>query len=250
MYKFLKFEIKKYMKSLSETWFIEGNIDFESKKYTLLAYLQRINKHFDVHELYPQLSDIIAHARNLKAFKDKKAVLQNQFPKRLTGADWENLRLLYEEMIQDDVLMEEIEEIVHYALHRMKKTINTGTEMYDYVEEHLDIVPVGILPYDNQEGYFFLNGSQSRTIQVYAYKMSIFQRAEDKYRTMRSTFINTWQRNFVNTYESIKLELLRTRKSLVLPAVYAIETELNYPMDATILPVAKRRFVRYISGDT
>ena len=35
------------MKSLSETWFAEGYIDFELKKYTLLAYLQEINKNFN-----------------------------------------------------------------------------------------------------------------------------------------------------------------------------------------------------------
>ena len=32
------------MKTLSETWFAEGRIDFELKKYTLLAYLQEVNK--------------------------------------------------------------------------------------------------------------------------------------------------------------------------------------------------------------
>ena len=31
------------MKQLSETWFAEGYIDFELKKYTLLAYLNEIN---------------------------------------------------------------------------------------------------------------------------------------------------------------------------------------------------------------
>jgi len=35
------------MKTLSETWFAEGYIDFELKKYTLLAYLQEVNKNFD-----------------------------------------------------------------------------------------------------------------------------------------------------------------------------------------------------------
>jgi len=29
------------MKTLSETWFAEGYIDFELKKYTLLAYLTK-----------------------------------------------------------------------------------------------------------------------------------------------------------------------------------------------------------------
>ena len=43
------------MKSLSETWFAEGYIDFELKKYTLLAYLQQVNKYFNENKLYPQL---------------------------------------------------------------------------------------------------------------------------------------------------------------------------------------------------
>lgn len=49
------------MKQLSETWFAEGRIDFELKKYTLLAYLQEVNSHFNENKLYPQLADIIFH---------------------------------------------------------------------------------------------------------------------------------------------------------------------------------------------
>ena len=39
------------MKTLSETWFSDGCIDFELKKYTLLAYLQEVNKHFGENKL-------------------------------------------------------------------------------------------------------------------------------------------------------------------------------------------------------
>ena len=47
------------MKQLSETWFAEGYIDFELKKYTLLAYLQEVDKYFGQNKLNPQLSDVI-----------------------------------------------------------------------------------------------------------------------------------------------------------------------------------------------
>ena len=39
------------MKTLSETWFAEGFIDFELKKYTLLAYLQEVTKFFNENKL-------------------------------------------------------------------------------------------------------------------------------------------------------------------------------------------------------
>lgn len=234
------------MSYLSETWFIEGNIDFESKKYTLLAYLQRINQAFDQHHLYPSLGDLVFHYRNLKQFKESKQLMRNQFPKKLTGIQLRKLEVIYEEMMQDDHLMIEIEDIVQYAMHKMENTMETGTEFYDYVESKMVIMPVGILPTQTEEGYFFLYDGSS-TIKVYNYKMSIIQRMHDRFRTLRSQFVNEWTRNFVNTYESIKVEILRAKKSLELPAFYAIETSLSYPVDSTLLPVAKRSLVRHLS---
>ena len=71
------------MKTLSHTWFAEGYIDFELKKYTLLAYLQEVNRYFTVSKLYPQLADIIFHYNNVVAFKKNKQSLQEQFLKNL-----------------------------------------------------------------------------------------------------------------------------------------------------------------------
>ena len=64
------------MKTLSQTWFADGYIDFELKKYTLLAYLQEINKCFCAKKLYPQLADLIFHYNNLVAFRENKRYLQ------------------------------------------------------------------------------------------------------------------------------------------------------------------------------
>jgi hypothetical protein len=52
----------------------------------------------------------------------------------------------------------------------------------------------------------------------------------------------------VNTYENIKSELIRGKKDLPNPAVYSIETDLTCPVEETLLPIAKRSLVRYISG--
>src|SRR4029453_5611713 len=103
------------MKNLSETWFAEGYIDFELKKYTLLAYLQEVDKYFNENKLYPQLADVIFHYNNLVAFRENKPYLQEQFPKRFTGIQMEKLQLLYEQIIEDDELMEELESIINYS---------------------------------------------------------------------------------------------------------------------------------------
>ncbi len=235
------------MKTLSETWFADGYIDFELKKYTLLAYLQEIHRHFNQNRLYPQLGDIIFHYNNLAAFRENKKYLQEQFPKKLTGMQIERLQVLYQQMIEDDELMKELEEIINYAVQEIRQTITNGTEIYEFVEEKLVIFPVGLVPLDNQEGYFFLNTGVNSDTRVYQYRLSFFEKHDEKYRSIRTEYIDSWTRNMVNTYENIKAELIRLKKDLPNPAVYSIETELKFPVDETLLPIAKRSLVRYIS---
>ncbi|HVM89454.1 MAG TPA: hypothetical protein VMT76_14805 [Puia sp.] len=235
------------MKKLSETWFADGYIDFELKKYTLLAYLQEVNKYFNENKLYPQLSDIIFHYNNLVAFRENKKYLQEQFPKKLSGIQIEKLQVLYEQMISDDDLMQELEEIINYSVSKMQRTISTATEIYEFVEAKLTIFPVGIVPLDVNEGYFFLNEGSHQATRVYQYRLSFFEKHDEKYRSIRTEYVHTWERNMVNTYETIKSELIKSKTDLPNPAVYSIETELKFPVEETLLPIAKRSLVRYIA---
>jgi len=236
------------MKTLSETWFADGYIDFELKKYVLLAYLQEVTKFFNENKLYPQLGDIIFHYNNLVAFREYKKYLQEQFPKKLTGIQMEKLQVLYEQIIEDDELMQELEDIIQFSTGKMKTAISSGSQIYEFVEENLNIFPVGLVPLDTNEGYFFLSeGSYRRTI-VYQYRLSFFEKHDEKFRAIRTEFVSEWERNIVNSYENIKGELLRIKRDLPNPAVYSIETDLSFPIAETLLPVAKRSLVRYISN--
>lgn len=235
------------MEQLSQTWFAEGYIDFELKKYTLLAYLQQINKYFNENKLYPQLSDLIFHYNNIVAFRENKKYLQEHFPKKLTGIQIEKLQVLYEQMIADNDLMQQLEEIINYSAGEMKTTISNGTEIYEFVEENITITPVGIIPLDVHEGYFFLSAGNTKSTHVYQYRLSFFEKHDEKFRSMKTNYVELMQRSMINTYESLKSSLLRYRNDLPNPAVYSIETELNFPVEETLLPIAKRSLVKYIT---
>lgn len=235
------------MKQLSETWFAEGYIDFELKKYTLLAYLQEINTYFNENKLYPQLADLIFHYNNIVAFRENKKYLEEHFPKKLTGIQIEKLQVLYEQMIADNELMQELEEIINYSAGEMKTTISNGAEIYEFVEGNLTITPIGIVPLDMQEGYFFLSSGGTRSTRVYQYRLSIFEKHNEKFRSIKTFYIEALQRSMVNTYENIKYDLIKSRNDLPNPAVYSIETELSFPVEETLLPIAKRSLVKYLS---
>ena len=150
-------------------------------------------------------------------------------------------------MISDDDLMKELEEIINYSAGEMKSTISSGAEIYEFVEENLTITPIGIVPLDIQEGYFFLSAGNTRATRVYQYRLSIFEKREEKFRSIKTSYIEMLQRSIVNTYENIKSDLIRNRSDLPNPAVYSIETNLALPVEETLLPIAKRTLVKLIS---
>ncbi len=236
------------MTSLSETWFTEGYIDFEQKKYTLLAYLQHVNGYFDQHKLYPELSDIIFHYNNIVAFRENRRFLQEHFPKQLTEINMQKLQVVYEKMIEDSELMNQLEEIIHYSAQEIKTTIQNGTEIYEFVEAKLNIEPVGIISLDTKEGYLLICDGRHQSTVAYEYHLTIYEKHNEKYRGIRTSFVNQWIRSVSNSPENIKAELIRNRRDFPNPAVYNVETELTYPMEETLLPVIKRSFVKYISS--
>ena len=236
------------MKSLGIDWFIEGSIDFEYKKYILLDYLQEINRHFDKSRLYPNLSDLMLHYNNLVYFKKNKSVLQQSFPQRLTQTDIDAVKLTYEKIVHDDSSMQQIENIITYALSKMDPAIKTGKEIYDFVESCLNIDPIGVMPLMPYHGYFSLQNGTEKTSHIYEYQLTIFENKDDKYRGINIRFLETYQQSLVNTPESIKLGLIRRNQFMPNPAVYYVYTDVTFPLEQTLLPVAKRSLVKYISN--
>lgn len=236
------------MKSLGINWFIDGYVDFELKKYVLLDYLQEINRHFDNSQLYPNLSDLIFHYNNLLSFKESKSALQQAFPQRLSKADIEAVKLTYQKIVQDDSSMNEIERIISYAICKMDPAIQTGKKIYDFVESHINIDPVGVVPLSPLYGYFTLKNGKDKTSLVYEYQLTIFENEKDRYRGINVQFVDTFELGIVNTPEALKLNLVKTRKHLPNPAVYYVQSDIAFPLEQTLLPVAKKCLVKYISA--
>jgi hypothetical protein len=234
--------------TLSETWFMEGYIDFELQKYRLLAYLNEVNKFFTENKLYPQLADVIFHYNNLIAFKDNKKFLQDQFPKRLDQINLQKLELMYEQMLADSELMQELEGITNYALEQMKGTIDSGAEIYEFVEKQTRIEPVGIMPLYKNEGYMLLRYGQYSEVRGYAYTVTLFEHKNARYKGVRMNYIDSWQKSVSNTNENIKLDIIRSIRTLPNPAVFSIETQLSFPLEETVLPIAKRLLIKEISS--
>jgi hypothetical protein len=236
------------MKELNKNWLTEGLIDFEYKKYLLLAYMQGVKAHFNDRKLYPVFSDLLFHYRNLINLKQNKTLIYENFPKQITGADFEKLTLMYKEIIQDDKIMQELEEIMEYSIPIFENRLTEGKDIFEEIEYSISITPVGLFSLNHDSGYLFIYLDRMREAKVYEYEMTIFENADEKYRGIHTNFIETVDKGIYNTFEGIKVYLAKKYQKMGNPATYLVDAKVHYPFEETLLPVAKRMFVRYINN--
>ncbi len=235
------------MENLKHDWLTEGLIDYEYKKYILLAYLKDIKKRFDQTKLYPFMADLVFHYRNILKVKESKELLYENFPETLSKADFKKLQLTYNKVVNDDAVMKELEDIIAFALPKIKSTLEAGKEIYEFVEENIEISPVGLSPIYEQEGYLLINQDNERDVSVYRYQLTLFEHAAEKYRSMSTEFLKNDFKDISRTFESIKVDLTRQFTELPNPATFLAVSKLKFPIVETLLPVAKRMLVRNLS---
>src|SRR5690349_2364841 len=115
------------MENLSKDWLTQGLIDFEYKKYVLMAYLQTVRKSFDRVELYPFMADLVFHYRNLMAVKENKALIKESFPKEISLEEFRKLELSYRQLVEDDAVMNELESIIEFAIPHLRDSLDEGS---------------------------------------------------------------------------------------------------------------------------
>jgi len=233
------------MKTLNKNWITEKLIDFEYKQYILLAYLSEVEKAFEKKQLYPYFAELIEHYKNAKLIKEQQSALAESFPKKLLGFNKETLQPEFEQLINDNSLMQEILQIVEFSIPKFEYYLNEGKKIYDFIESHTQITPVGVIPLNNEFGYVLLKDASSKTV-VYSYEISLFENADEKYRGVYTKYVSTFTKSIKNNFEQIKSQLLKEYRNWPNPATYAIETDLKIPFLETFLPIAKRLLVKTV----
>ncbi len=237
------------MKSLNNDWITEGLIDVEYKTYLLLAYLAEVRSQFNAQKIYPGFTDLLHHYKNVLSVKSGRETMKNAFPKELTSADWESMKLEFESKEKDNDFFGVMDEIIEYSIPAMKQHLDEGTELYKHVEQNLRISEVGLSSPFVETGYFFLCAPPKKEAGIYEYSLTRVHLPDGNYRALHVSHISNFSLSFTQTFESIKTDLIRSAGSGNRYATYLIESEVVVPWEESLLPVAKRRLVEYLAQD-
>ena len=239
------------MQSLTLDLFVRADQDFESAQYRVMGGLREMRDAFTANQIYPHLRSLIELHATLNSVLENLDQLRSSSPKWLSGIDLEERTLLYEHEPMNSRELAFVEELITWAVPLIREAIDEGRTIFEFVDENLRLEEVGIVPSYVQEGYFIVPDRLGSRLHILQYSLSIFTKAEERFRTLRTTTVKTVaQRAVDRSPNAIKLDLVREKPDLPNPATFVVETALDFPYEDTVLPVAKRKLLRHLSRIT
>lgn len=231
---------------LSRTWITDRQIDLEYKSYLILAYLKKASGYFGSERLYPVLSDLIEHYRELQVLKENAGTCENR-SFVLTGIDWEKLRLVYDKNLPDHQLLEEIMKVVEFALPHFTASIAEGRTHYEEAEKTIALESVGVVPLRQDEGYVILEDQENVRNRVYEYHVTLYEKPGERYKAIHTSYVKDYPVGLNYHFRNIKQDLIRLREHLPNPAVFGAVSARPLPFEETFLPLVRRMLAALIT---
>lgn len=235
------------MKNLQPDWLTQGRIDTEYQKYVIMAYLQAVQHNFSDQKLCPDLPDLRTHYENGLSFRQRKGTLNEAFPKRAVRIDAGRQRIEYQSDVPEDAYLTEVDAIMEFAVPRFGQLLTEGQKLWEDIAMSLTIEPVGLMPLRPDEGYLLLHRSTHSETHIYQFSLTLFDDSQPGGRTVHLHFVETKRKSISTTFENMKLDLVRRNRHLPNPATFMLESKRNYPVQETLLPIARQLIVKAVA---
>ncbi len=232
------------MKKLPIDWFTHGRLDAEYQQYVVLAYLQAVQQNFLADKLCPDLPELRQHYEAGVQFSQGKGTLNAAFPKRATGIAGPPPRIEYKSDVPDDDFMAELDTIMAFALPRFDALLTEGQQRWADIFTALTLAPIGLMPLRPEEGYLLVQNAGGSDTQVFQFSITLYTEQEPGGRLVHFRFVESVRKSTVITFESIKLDLIRRHRHLPNPATFMLESKRPYPVQETLLPIARQLLAR------
>ncbi|UFH53546.1 hypothetical protein [Spirosoma sp. KNUC1025] len=140
--------------------------------------------------------------------------------------------------------MAEMDAIMEFALPRFQAMLVEGQQRWAEIASSLTLAPVGLLPLRPEEGYLLIHATNQTETQVYYFCITLYSEQEPGGRLVQLRLVDIVRKSLVNTFENIKLDLIRRNRQLPNPATYTLVSRRAYPVQETLLPIARQLLAR------
>ena len=228
-------------------WIITGSIDAEQKEYKLMAYFQKMNVFLEEIKLYPMFIEVSVHLGNIQTIINQNRILKTK--KKFLSHDDE---LVVTDLVVHDLPVMSDEEQVEF-----KKILkNVQPKLFDYFNM---VKAIWTLVYDSltvnikrnrnnlksKSGFFYYR--DEGMTYVWRYDIRRVRNSFNLTKTHVKMMYNGDGEDLTITQLISKFsKTYKTKKEKSFPVFEILSTQ-KFPIDETLVPIAKRKIVSLIN---
>lgn len=229
--------------------FFFADDDYEYNQYLILAGIKVYRNEYRINKIYPGLNELIKVNTLLEdLLKNERIFLRPDIPK---FKNFEVYNKIFVDEPPDAVISDSgfFFDMVKWSIPFIKDAIEEGIVLFEYVEKNINIVPIGHGPFQKDAGYIIIPDNLGHKMHVHR-----FIRSSDKEKKFpaigfKTIYLqSTDAADLLISPDKLRKYLIKEYGDLPDPATYICETDLEFPYDESIFPVAKRKLREKITS--
>lgn len=239
---------KKISFKLNPEWMLKEPLDFEYNKYTLLDYIQKCEKGFNKLEIYPDFVEISLHLANLQSLiKENTLLLTN---KKFESCDDEILvKELTPKKPRELSEEEEIElsKTLKYSNSKLFDTFNIAKSIWNLAFDNIEIyIKKNRKAIAAGSGYVYFYNKELEKLFVWEYEIKKPRGDKNNHKTYLTLIYEGEFKKFsIPEIIDENSNWKETDYYKLLP-IFEAQSSQNFPMEATLIPIIKRKITSYI----
>ena len=224
------------------SWLTEGPVDYELKRYKMLAILQDLSKRLDNNMVWPVIEEVENQLDNLYKIKYEIEIkdVNNKVAKDI---DFFNFEIIYEELDNDETTeCRIVDDIVEEAIIEFGDVYMDARKLWRSIEKHMHLTWIPQKPNRLNEGYIVIVNDS----ECLAYSFIRPTKMNNSWRTLKLEYVKSFEysnANIVKFYDEYQDEE-ETRMFC------RLDIKVNgLPLEESVLPIAKSVLFSRIVSD-
>ena len=223
------------------------NSDWEMNQYTILSKVKEWGTSFRKNRLYPHLAESIELDKKLKDILQENLESKWWLEKELRPRFINNRYVVHEKAQRVTSQLNLILSFVEWALKLNRPIKDEGIILKNFVEENIIVKSLTNEKNFRGKGYFSLEDIKKQVLNIYQYDMNWGWEDSEPIHTLNISNVRSIPLSFIDKdVEELMQEFVNYSQPLYKPMVYMFSTDLDFPYEETIYPVAEEKILKTI----
>lgn len=219
--------------------------DWETNQYTILSRIKEWSSELHKNRLFPALTDSIQLNLSLEEILHDSIESKIWFDKQIRAKRLNERIKVYEKANQVGVELDRLLEFVEWSLKLNRSVLDEGKIIKSFVEKNISVRKLGLNKNYLGKGYFTIPDNKRELLNIYYFEFNWTWFNDEPSSNLQTKLIRSIPFLLSSgSVDELMSGFIKHSQKLFDPAVFVFETELDFPFQETIYPVAEEKLLK------